>query len=123
MKIRFGSFGLGVASGLVVLALFSGVNHLIHPVSAQGAYARGGGFGQNGTPNLARLSQRLGISQDQLQKELQSGKTIQQIMQENGTTFGGGQRTGSGTNVGVSGSGTHPHGNGSPSSSSISSAS
>jgi hypothetical protein len=43
------------------------------------------------------MAQRLGITQDQLQQELNSGKTFQQIAQEHGVQMGAGGR---GTNSG-----------------------
>jgi hypothetical protein len=83
------SFVLGIVSGLVILVLVAGTMRMFTPASS--ATARSGGFGNGGTQNLSRLSQRLGISESDLQKELASGKTLQEIAQEHGVQLGNGR--------------------------------
>lgn len=77
------SFVLGIVSGALLLLIGVGTMHALHPAPANR-------FVGGGAPNTARMAQRLGISEDELQKELQSGKTMQQIAQEHGVTFGAG---------------------------------
>ncbi len=78
-KPHYPSFFAGIASGFVVLLLIIGGMHLFFPAQSRGRGA-----------NLARMAQRMGITQDQLQQELNSGKTMQEIAQEHGVQFGGG---------------------------------
>ncbi len=96
------SFGLGVASGVVVLLLIAGGMHLLQPRrGAFGGPMGGGTFQQGGGPNLARMAERFGMTEDELRKEMESGKTMQQIATEHGVDmsagFGRGPRGGSGT--------------------------
>ena len=90
------SFLLGILSGFIVLILLVGGLHLL-------------GFGQSSgganSPNLARMAQRFGITQSELQSELSGGKTIQQIAQEHGVQFGG-RRNGSSAGTGAIRSGS-----------------
>lgn len=95
------SFGLGVASGVVVLLLIAGGMHLLQPRRGGLGGPGGGTFQQGGAPNLARMAQRFGMTEDELSKEIASGKTMQQIAIEHGVDmsagFGGrGPRDGSG---------------------------
>lgn len=83
------SFGLGIASGLVIMLILVGGSRMLHPAPQN---ARGG-FGAGGPPNaqmLTRMATRLGMSEADLQKELDAGKTMQQIAQEHGVPMGGG---------------------------------
>lgn len=83
------SFAFGLVSGALLLLLFIGGARVLHPARA---VVGSGQFGARGAGS-ARMAQRLGISQDELQKELSSGKTMQQIMSEHGidpSTFGNG---------------------------------
>ncbi len=93
------SVATGVVSGLILLFVWSASMHLFFPaqtVITSSASQQGTGTG----PNLARMATRLGITQAALQKELDSGKTMQQIAAEYGVTFGGGRRSGSGATTG-----------------------
>lgn len=105
------SFGIGLGTGLVTLLLVAGGMHLVRG----NAYSQGGNrMGQhqqdNGAghaPNTARMAERLGISEDELKKELASGKTMQDIAKEHGVEMPMGGRNrmmGSGAMMGASGS-------------------
>lgn len=97
MSSTYTSFGLGVVSGMVVLGIAVGGLHLFSPRAQAGLR---GGFqqGQGGGMNAAFMAQRMGISEADLQKELDSGKTMQQIATEHGVTFGrGGNKPGTGS--------------------------
>jgi hypothetical protein len=107
------SFALGLASGVLVLIVVFGSIRLIHGGNPTFAAGTGRGnygqqFGGGAGPNTARMAQRLGITQDELQKELDSGKTVQEIAAEHGVQFGGrgqgngGPRSGSGTTTNTS---------------------
>ena len=90
------SVATGVISGVLLLFVWSVGMQFFFPaqtVITSSASQQGAGSG----PNLARMATRLGITQAALQKELDSGKTMQQIAAEYGVTFGGGRRSGSGS--------------------------
>jgi hypothetical protein len=97
------SFVTGIASGALLLVIFSTGVHILHPHTATAATT--GRTFQGGAANTARMAQRLGITEAELQKELDSGKTMQQIAAEHGVTFGGGRRGGSGSTLTGSGAG------------------
>lgn len=87
------SFGLGIVSGMIILfVVVSGMRTL--GFGQSGATAQNGQYqqGQRGAPSLSRMAQRLSISEADLQKELDSGKTMQQIAAEHGVQFGSGGR-------------------------------
>lgn len=93
------SFILGIVSGILILFLFVGGKHLLWPSTqtgtptGRGTFQQGGGAGAN----ISRMAQRLGMTEDELKKELASGKTIQDIAKEKGVTLGAGRgQTGSG---------------------------
>ena len=91
------SFGLGLLSGFVALFVLASGYHVFHPVQQRGYFMMNGG---QGGMNTSRMAQRLGISEDELKQELASGKTMQQIAQEHGVTFGRNrQNSGSGADV------------------------
>lgn len=93
--MKLASFGLGIASGLLVLVIVSFSMRLLPGSSA---VAAGGAFQRQGA-NTARMAQRMGITEAELQKELASGKTFQQIAEEHGVTLparGGFQQGGNG---------------------------
>ena len=96
-KIHLPSFGLGIVSGLLILLLVSGGMKLMNKT--------GDGNGANGF-GLARMAERLNISESDLQKELQSGKTFQQIAQEHGVQYGFGRGGGFGSGSSLRGSGS-----------------
>lgn len=88
------SFGLGLGSGLLILLLvFGGMRVFAGNNRARFGGPNGGNWqqfqGDNGGPNLARMAERFGMTEEELQKELDSGKTMQQIAQEHGVQFGG----------------------------------
>ena len=85
------SFGAGVASGILLLLLVVGGMRLVSPPRQRG-FGGTGSFQSGGGPNLARMADRFGMTQAELQQELDAGKTMQQIAQEHGVTFGGGGR-------------------------------
>ncbi len=103
------SFGLGLASGLVILLLIAGGMRLRHPSSAGRFPTNGGAWqqrqgGGNGGPNISRMAERFGMTEEELRKELEGGKTMQDIAREKGVELPmarGGQpaSTGSGTFV------------------------
>lgn len=96
------SFGLGLASGLIVVVIVAAGFRALHPAST---FARNGTF-QGGAGNISRMAQRMGMTQDELQKELDSGKTMQQIAQEHGVQFGGSSRRNGGSFGGANGTGS-----------------
>ena len=85
------SFALGLGSGLLVLVLFVGTMRMMTGGQRGRLDAQNGGnfrqFGGNGGPNTARMAQRLGMTEAELQAEIDGGKTMQQIAQEHGVTF------------------------------------
>jgi hypothetical protein len=90
------SFGLGLGSGLLVLVLIFGAMRIF------GGPARGGfprdsrNFqqmrGANGGPNVGMMAERFGMTEAELQAELDSGKTMQQIAEEHGIELPAGGR-------------------------------
>jgi len=101
------SFALGIVSGFLVLFLVIGGYRLVRPArsgipaSGPGAWQQQGG---TGAPNIARMAQRFGMTEAELQKELDSGKTLQDIAKEKGVSlpvgrgsFGGNASTASGS--------------------------
>src|SRR5438105_1912438 len=87
------SFGLGLASGLLILMLVFGGMRVFGRPAGGGTFAGGNG----GPRNITRMAQRLGMTEADLQKEIDGGKTMQEIAQEHGVTFTGRrQRSGSG---------------------------
>ncbi|NOS67250.1 MAG: hypothetical protein HOO67_02700 [Candidatus Peribacteraceae bacterium] len=79
------SFGLGLASGLVVLLLIIGGMRVMGGSSRRGTFTGSGGM------NITRMAERFGMTEAELQAELDGGKTMQQIAQEHGVQFGGGR--------------------------------
>lgn len=93
-KIHPLSFALGTLSGvLVVVIIFGGARALM-----RSSRSMRGGFG-NGQPNIARMAERMGMTEAEIQKELDSGKTMPQIMEEHGMQMGG-RRMGSSSSSG-----------------------
>lgn len=88
------SFVLGMASGFLVLFLVIGGYRLVRParsgspMGARGAWQQQGGFG---APNTARMAERLGMTEAELQAELQGGKTLQDIAKEKGIVLPAGR--------------------------------
>ncbi len=79
---------------MLVLGVVVGGLHLMPSrTAARGTFQPG----QGGTMNTARMAERMGISEADLQKEIDSGKTMQEIATEHGVTFRGGTRPGSGS--------------------------
>ena len=98
-NIHLSSFILGLASGALLLVVaVSGMRSF--GFGQTNSAAQSGQFqqGQRGVQSLSRMAQRLGISEADLQKELDGGKTMQQVAEEHGVQFGSGRgiRGGSG---------------------------
>ncbi len=85
------SFGIGLVSGLLALVLIFGAMRAFGGPARRGFPAGGGNFqnmrGANGAPNTAMTAERFGMTETELQAELDSGKTIQQIAEEKGIEF------------------------------------
>ncbi|MDD4627992.1 MAG: hypothetical protein PHE68_01200 [Candidatus Peribacteraceae bacterium] len=82
-NFHLSSFILGLISGALVLFLIVGGKQLLWP--SQTVTTNAGTWQQqqgNSGQNTARMAQRLGMTQDELQKALASGKTIQEIAKE-----------------------------------------
>jgi len=81
------SFILGVATGLAMLMLFVGAFRLLGPSAEPGFPPMGGGNWeqrQGGSPNIGRMADRLGMTEEELRTEMESGKTVQEIARERG---------------------------------------
>lgn len=91
------SFILGILSGILILFIFVGGKHLLWPSAQTDTITGQGTFQQGG--NTSRMAQRLGMTEDELKKELASGKTFQEIAKEKGMDLPAGRgnrQTGSG---------------------------
>ncbi|MDB4978089.1 MAG: hypothetical protein JWM56_275 [Candidatus Peribacteria bacterium] len=90
-QLHFPSFSLGILSGIIMVGIGVIGLHGVHPSANTSAAGAGGsnGFGGGNGRNLTRAAQRFNMTEAELQKELDSGKTMQQITQEHGVTFGG----------------------------------
>lgn len=95
--MKYFSYLSGVLTGTILVGCIGLATHLFRP-SGTGTTPPGTFQQQNGNRagNTARMAERLGITEVELQKELDSGKTMQQITQEHGVTFG---RRGSGATL------------------------
>jgi len=104
------SFILGIVSGILILLLVAGGLRLVYPNSS--APARSGtqwtGQGAPQGQRLQRVADTLGMNVADLQKELDSGKTLQDIATEHGKELpaGGPGRMGGNSSVTTSASGT-----------------
>lgn len=108
------SFVLGLASGFCILLLAVGGLRLVRgpsqtasPADRTGFQQRmGGGAGQN----ISAMAEQLGMTVEDLQKELQSGKNLRDLATEKGVElpFGGRMRGGSGAVLTSSGSSAGP---------------
>lgn len=83
------SFGIGLGSGLLVLVLIFGAMRVFGGPARGGFPPNGGNFQQmrganGGGQNTAMMAERFGMTEAELQAELDSGKTIQQIAEEKG---------------------------------------
>lgn len=86
------SYGAGFVTGLLVLGVFW-TGHAVFgskPVAPVMQQRQFGGPNGGGADRMAGMAERMGISVEELQKELDTGKTMQQIAEEHGVTFGGG---------------------------------
>ncbi len=86
-----------MVSGVAILLLFVGGKHLLWPSAQTDTIAERGTLQQGG--NTSRMAQRLGMTEDELKKELASGKTFQEIAKEKGMDLPSGRgnrQTGSG---------------------------
>jgi hypothetical protein len=100
-KIHPLSFALGLASGAILLVLTVSGFTLIQPVAVP---ARSFGSQGGQQMNIARTAERLGMTEEAVQKELDSGKTMREIMEEHGEANSGARQKGSGSVM--TGSGT-----------------
>jgi hypothetical protein len=92
------SFFYGLLSGVIVLVIVAAGMRFL-PASSTASSAG------TGTQNIARMAQRFGMTEAELQKELDSGKTFQQIAQEHNVQLGGRGFRGSGASSAATGSG------------------
>ncbi|MDD4318803.1 MAG: hypothetical protein PHW10_00540 [Candidatus Peribacteraceae bacterium] len=84
------SFVLGFVSGLVILLVVAGGLRLFGS-SRSGMPARNGAWQQNAGQGIGagRMAERLGMTEEDLQKELAAGKTMQEIAAERGAEMPG----------------------------------
>lgn len=114
------SFSLGLLSGLLVLVLFAGGMRLLQPAPS-GFPGNRGARQQQGTggSNLSRMAERLGMTEQELQSALTSGKSLQDIAKERGVDLPAGGFRGANRSAGQTASGaTASDGSRSPSSAS-----
>ncbi len=124
MNFHLRSFVFGVASGLLILLIVVGGYRVLKPSSQTMQSSTGTSEVQSGQGGLStsRMAQRFGITEAELQQELASGKTMQQIASEHGVTYTGRRQTGSGSTLSLAhASGSTVVGRTSSASSSISS--
>jgi len=83
------SFGIGVLSGALVLVLVIGGLRFFGPARPFRGAPGSGTFQQRQgeSMNLARMAQRLHMTEDELRAALGSGKTIRDISAERGIAF------------------------------------
>lgn len=98
------SFFLGLSSGFLVFVLVFGAMRIFGDPAPEGFPENGGNLRQmreanGGSPNTAMLAERFGMTEAELQAELDSGKTIRQIEEERGIELpmGRGMQRGNGT--------------------------
>ncbi len=58
---------------------------------------------------MSRMAERFGMTEADLQKEIATGKTMQQIAQEHGVQFGRGMQNPNGTTIPAANTGTLTH--------------
>ncbi|MEK7218977.1 MAG: hypothetical protein AAB728_05965 [Patescibacteria group bacterium] len=89
------SFALGLASGLLVLVIVVGGWRLLRPAPAVNVFRPLDGTFQRGSAgfNVSRMAERLGMTEEELQAELDSGKTFQEIAAGRGIDLSPGGRT------------------------------
>ncbi|MDD4151857.1 MAG: hypothetical protein PHR68_04545 [Candidatus Gracilibacteria bacterium] len=98
MKDKLISFGAGILIGALLL---SGYYYIMGPKGQGPGNFSGGQRGQMMNPKnmsdsqLEKMATRVGMTKDELKKEIDSGKDLKTIMQEKGVNFG--SRGGSGT--------------------------
>ncbi|PIR48275.1 hypothetical protein COU80_04870 [Candidatus Peregrinibacteria bacterium CG10_big_fil_rev_8_21_14_0_10_55_24] len=100
------SFLVGVAGGVLILLIFFGGRSLFSSPQngARGALPMQERSADSGPPEggfldenrLGRIADQMGMTVEELQAEMDAGKTIPEIAQERGVELGGGMRTGSG---------------------------
>ena len=117
-RLHLRSYFIGLSSGLLLLIIFWGAKAVFHPSQGQEMRVRGdwqgdrAQFQQNGmwpgevdpAERLQRMAERFGLSIEELEAELDAGKSIQDIAAERGVELRG-RRVGSGA-VEASGTGT-----------------
>ncbi|MDD5769727.1 MAG: hypothetical protein PHE25_02065 [Candidatus Gracilibacteria bacterium] len=105
MKEKIFSLLAGILIGVI---LCFGYNYFLNTKTNQ-SFSRNGGNSQMTPEKLQSTADRLGMTKEDLQKELDSGKNIRDIMTEKGVSFGGG-RGASGSTRGSSGGGNGGYG-------------
>ncbi len=108
-NFHFFSFGLGLGSGVLVLLLILGGMRAFGSASLQQESGeRAGNWQQmrsgNGEPNMAAMAGRFGMTEAQLQSELDSGKTMRDIAREKGVELPVGRRMAQASSATASGS-------------------
>ncbi|MDD5103740.1 MAG: hypothetical protein PHX93_05060 [Candidatus Peribacteraceae bacterium] len=103
------SFVYGLISGAIILFLFGGVMRFLRPGVSSSPRGRTGqqqerriGMGQN----MKGIAEQLGMTEDELQTELKSGKNLRDLAEERGVPFPltGQGRPGSGSTLSSTGS-------------------
>ncbi len=84
------SFGAGVALGIVMLVLIGVGMRLIPTTPQPQVRMQQGQDGPVRGANMSRMAERMGMTEAELQKEIDSGKTMQQIATERGVAAPGG---------------------------------
>ena len=79
-SLHIPSFIGGIASGVIILALVGSVWRWGRPYNSDFA-------GGRRMMNTQQMAERFGMTEQELQKELDSGKTMPQIAQEHGVNF------------------------------------
>lgn len=104
------SFVLGLVSGLLILFVAVGGLKVLYPAGTGGPTGNRAAWqqrqGRGMGPNLSRMAEQLGMTEDELRTELQNGRNLRDIAAEKGVTlqFGNRARSGSGSVLSSSGS-------------------
>ncbi|MGE4443616.1 MAG: hypothetical protein AB7E37_01315 [Candidatus Altimarinota bacterium] len=93
MQEKLISFFIGIGVGAVITLLYS---YFFNNTPSQ--MGPGGGFGGGNMEmtdeRLTQMAERLGMTKDELQKEIDAGKDIRTLMQEKGITPQSGNSSG-----------------------------
>lgn len=99
------SFIAGAVTGCLLLLIVNSAIHWMHPVRTN-QFMQPDGNRAFQTQDPAAIAERLGMSEEDLQKELSSGKTMPEIMREHGMTQNRRNRSASGSTTTGSGTAT-----------------